>query len=165
MGTTVRMGGVVTEPISMDQIRRARAFVNAAYYPDGNLPSPRVPEACTSEGQFGPCTQRCEQPAGHEGRHKASCFTWDDTSWTQTDDTGETVAAVSYAERIDLAAQPYTGLITDNQYVELFLRGEFYVVSSECTCPAYRFDDRGDVEGLPQGTNPDCRHCHPEEKL
>lgn len=131
MGATVRMGGVVTEPISMDQIRRARAFVDATYYPDGNLPAPRIPEQCTSEGQFGPCTKRCEQPAGHDGQHRSQCVVWDDTGWTQFDQTGETVAAVSYAEKIDLGAQPYTGPITDDQYRELFLRGEFYVVTEE----------------------------------
>lgn len=100
----------MAEHITMDQIRRTRAIVNATYYPDGNLPSPRVPEACTAERPFGPCTQRCDQPAGHDGLHKAQCFTW-----------------------------------------------------HECTCPTYRFDDSGDIEALPQGTNPDCRHCHPEE--
>lgn len=85
---------------------------------------------CTAERPFGPCTQRCEQSAGHDGQHRAQCFTWDDTSWTQTDDTGETVAAVSHAGKIDLT-QVYTGPITDNQYVELFLRGEFYVVRED----------------------------------
>jgi hypothetical protein len=70
------MGGVVTEPISMEQIRRARAFADATYYPDGNLPAPRVPEACTAERPFGPCTKRCEQPAGHDGPHRSQCFAW-----------------------------------------------------------------------------------------
>lgn len=67
-------------------------------------------ETCPAERPFGPCTQRCDQTAGHDGPHKAQCFTW-----------------------------------------------------HECTCPTYRFDDSGDIEALPQGTNPDCRHCHPEE--
>lgn len=119
----------MADPISHDQIRRARAIVNATYYPDGNLPSPRVPDACTAERPFGPCTQRCEQPAGHDGPHRASCFTWCDDWWAQTDDKGETVAVfATRPERIDLNTMPYTGPITDNQYTELFLSGEFYVV-------------------------------------
>jgi hypothetical protein len=85
-------------------------------------------QQCTAERPFGPCTKRCEQPTGHEGMHRSQCVVWDDTSWTQYDQTGETIAAVSYAEKIDLGAQPYTGPITDDQYRELFLRGEFYVV-------------------------------------
>lgn len=40
-----------------------------------------VPPArrCASERLFGPCTQRCEQPAAHDGPHRAQCFTWDDS--------------------------------------------------------------------------------------
>lgn len=90
-----------------------------------------LPPQCTSEGQFGPCTKRCVYPAGHDGKHRSQCVVWDDTGWTQFDQTGETVAAVSYAEKIDLGAQPYTGPITDDQYRELFLRGEFYVVRED----------------------------------
>lgn len=86
---------------------------------------------CTAERPFGTCTKRCEQPAGHDGQHRTQCVVWDDTGWTQYDQTGETVAAVSYAEKIDLGTQPYTGPITDNQYVELFLRGDFHIVREE----------------------------------
>lgn len=63
----------------------ARAIVDATYYPDGNLPALRVPDACIVERPFGPCTQRCEQPAGHEGQHRASCFTWCDPHDISTD--------------------------------------------------------------------------------
>lgn len=30
-----------------------------------------------------------------------------------------------------------------------------------CICPPYRFDANGQPEPLPQGTNPECCHCHP----
>lgn len=30
-----------------------------------------------------------------------------------------------------------------------------------CVCPPYRYAADGSVEALPQGTNPDCRYCHP----
>jgi hypothetical protein len=31
---------------------------------------------CTEERPFGPCTQRCEQPTGHDGPHRSQCFAW-----------------------------------------------------------------------------------------
>lgn len=113
------------QPITAATWGRITGLLTDAGYP--TLP----PEQCTSEGQFGPCAKRCVYPAGHDGMHRSQCVVWDDTGWTQYDQTGETVAAVSYTEKIDLGAQPYTGPITDNQYVELFLRGEFYVVTEE----------------------------------
>lgn len=33
-------------------------------------------EQCTAERPFGPCTKRCEQPAGHDGQHQSQCITW-----------------------------------------------------------------------------------------
>ena len=44
-----------------------------------------VPAQCTTERPFGPCTQQCDQPAGHGGPHRAQCFTWCDPHDIRTD--------------------------------------------------------------------------------
>ena len=85
---------------------------------------------CSAERPFGPCTQRCEQPTRHDGPHRAQCFTWGDDWWAQTDEHGETIAAVSTAERIDLAAVE-TPAIVDDRLVALFRDGYYHVVREE----------------------------------
>lgn len=34
-------------------------------------------------------------------------------------------------------------------------------VGTGCICPTARYGESGDAEPLPQGTDPDCPHCHP----
>lgn len=69
---------------------------------------PAITPPCPASRPFGPCTQQCEQPSGHDGQHRAQCFAWNDAGWTEVAETGETVAAVSSFERFgtDLEEKP-----------------------------------------------------------
>ena len=68
-------GSVVPLPPGMDP-------TCPSCYPDARA---ALAQQCSAERPFGPCTKRCDQPAGHGGPHRAQCFAWCDPHDISTD--------------------------------------------------------------------------------